>query len=92
MGLTALERAGRGIGRVVLKDSAGRSACDDPDIRAIVVGPEGANFPVGGDLGRLSDHPSGQASHRRMRSVADLALLSLKIGLVPGFTANRGDV
>ena len=91
MALTALERTDGCVARISLTDPTGRNAIDeemraalsaalkesfdDPDIRAIVIMPEGDNFSVGGDLGRIANHPAGQASHSMMRSAAGLAML-----------------
>ena len=85
------ELVGQGVARIVLQDPAGRNALTAPmreavaeqlrrfydmrEVRAIVIGAEGRNFSVGGDLGQIADHAGGQAAFQLMRSVGELPLL-----------------
>lgn len=92
MGDVVVEPGDGGVARIVMRDPAGRNGLDealreaiaaglrrlyqDAQVRAIVIGGEGRNFSVGGDLSQIAGHVPGQASHRMMRSVGDLALLA----------------
>lgn len=90
MALTSLTLEQGHVGCILLEDSEGKNIFDDrlrsaiagdleaaflrPEIRAIVIGADGPNFSVGGDLSRIAQHPTGQASHEVMRDAGDLAL------------------
>lgn len=91
MGAVGRDIMENGVARIVLDDPAGRNPldqaareaiaghlgalCADPSVRAIVIGAEGRNFSVGGDLSQIAGHVAGQPAYQMMRSVNELALL-----------------
>lgn len=92
MGKVITEIRDRGVGCIVMRDPAGRNVFDealrdaiatelkamfsDARVRAIVLGTEGGNFSVGGDVSQIEGHVAGRDGHRLMTAASELALLA----------------